>query len=96
MAVAIQMVSPVETELVELLSDDDQRIRLEALRALAGLESPQARCAIRERLLDASRVVAEAAEAALQAMSEAIPARDPLPGVVPASGLPLSAQETAP
>ena len=96
MAVAIQMVLQVEKELIALLSDDDQRIRLEALRALSSSESAEARNAIRERLQDESRIVAEAAEAALQAMSQAVPASGSLPAAVPLNGLLHSTQETLP
>lgn len=95
MAVAIEMVGQVEKELIELLSDDDQRIRLETLHALEKLDTAQARDAIRERLQDDSRVVAEAAEAALRSSTGAARTGGPLPSSTPATGsvvtLPLAA-----
>ena len=73
-AVAMQAVPSVEDELIALLSDDDHQVRAEVLRILAECESPQARRAMRECLLDDNAVVAEAALRTLAEMASAEPA----------------------
>jgi HEAT repeat protein len=71
MAVAMKAVIDLEEDLVRLLGDDDQFLRAEVIRAIRGYDSPTMRAGLRERLLDASVVVKEAAEEALQLLAQA-------------------------
>jgi HEAT repeat protein len=95
MAIAMQVVEQVEATLIDLASDDDQHIRAEVLRALAERDSRSARRAVRERLLDKSAVVAEAAEAVLQAMAAKALAADPRPNTIPTAPPPEIAAPAA-
>jgi HEAT repeat protein len=71
MAIAMDVIIDLEEELLRLLKDDDQFLRSEVIRALRGHDSPGIRAALRERLLDVSVVVQEAAEEALQVLAQA-------------------------
>jgi HEAT repeat protein len=68
LAVAMGLVSEVETALIAMLSDEDHFIRADAARALGNASSAAARNALRDLLTDASPSVREAAEHALQMM----------------------------
>ena len=71
MAASMQVVSEVEDEVIELLSDPDYFLRAEAIRTLAQSDSPDSRTALRECLLDTSAAVREAAEQTLQWFAQA-------------------------
>ena len=69
-AVAMDGVPDIESELIEMLSDEDHFIRAEAARALVHAVSPAARQALRTLLVDESPSVQEAAEQTLQRLAE--------------------------
>jgi HEAT repeat protein len=63
--VAMQATAELENEVAHLLQDDDQYLRVEAIRVLATTDTPRIRGALRDSLVDAHPLVQEAAEAAL-------------------------------
>jgi HEAT repeats len=69
MALALDIVSHLEVAIAALLKDEDQFLRLEAIRALATKDSPLTRQALRDALLDNQPLVQQAAEAALQQLT---------------------------
>lgn len=69
MAAAMGAVAEVEDELIKLLGDKDPFVRAEAMRALAGHNSPRTRRALRELLLDQNVVVRRTAERVLQSFA---------------------------
>jgi HEAT repeat protein len=76
MAVAMDAVVLLHDAVVALLKDDDQYLRIEAVRALASCDSSRTRQVLREALLDPHPLVVEAAEgvlAKLAATSAAVP-----------------------
>jgi HEAT repeat protein len=66
MAAAMRAVAELESPIVALLSDEDHLVRGEAAQALGECNTPMAREALGEALLDRSIVVREAAERSLQ------------------------------
>jgi hypothetical protein len=70
-AVALNAVTDVEDQVLRMLADPDHFLRAEAARALAHGDTPAARQALRECLLDRSPAVQEAAERTLQSFAEA-------------------------
>jgi HEAT repeat protein len=65
LASALDIVGQLEEPIAALLRDDDQYLRIEAIRALATKDGPLVRQAIRDALLDGQPLVQQAAEAAL-------------------------------
>jgi HEAT repeat protein len=65
MAVAMDAVVLLHDAVVALLKDEDQFLRVEAVRALATCDSSRTRQVLREALLDSHPLVVEAAEQAL-------------------------------
>ncbi len=60
----------LESQIIELLVDDDHFVRAEAARALAFVDTPAVRAVLRELLLDRSISVQEAAEDSLQRLAQ--------------------------
>jgi HEAT repeat protein len=95
LAVALGAVEELHAQIVALLSDEDQYLRIEAIRALATHDGRATRDAIRDSLLDAQPLVRQTAEAALAELTRhdtvklcADPQRDtvsvlPLPNAPP-------------
>lgn len=65
MAVAMDAVAILHDAVVALLKDEDQFLRVEAVRALASCDSARTRQVLREALLDSHPLVVEAAETVL-------------------------------
>jgi len=65
MCLALGAVPDTVEEIADLLRDDDQFLRIEALRVLATYDCPTTRQALRDSLVDAHPLVQEAAETAL-------------------------------
>lgn len=65
LAVALDIVADLEEPIGALLHDDDQYLRIDAIRALAGSTGPRVQQLLRDALLDAHPLVQQAAEAAL-------------------------------
>jgi HEAT repeat protein len=65
MAVAMDAVVLLHDAVVALLKDEDQYLRVEAVRALASCDSSRTRQVLREALLDSHPLVVEAAEQVL-------------------------------
>ncbi len=63
------LTSQLEEGIVGCVSDDDYFVRMTAAGLLGGCESPQARSALREALMDPSKAVRDAAERSLQGMA---------------------------
>jgi hypothetical protein len=61
-------VSVMIEEIAALLRDDDQFLRIEAIRVLATCDSPTTRHTLRDALVDRHPLVQEAAESALAAL----------------------------
>lgn len=76
MTLALAAVMELQAELAKLLRDDDQYLRIDAVRALATADSPAVRQLLRDALLDPQPLVQQAAEAALAALTGA----DTVPG----------------
>ena len=51
------------------MKDEDQYLRIEAIRALATIDNPVTRQALRDAMLDAQPLVQQAAEAAMRALT---------------------------
>lgn len=73
---ALRVIEEVEDIVIELLSDNDAFVRAEAARLLARSTTPNSRAALEIATLDASPLVKEAAEQALQEQNQA---RQPAP-----------------
>jgi HEAT repeat protein len=75
MAVALSAVAEMQSELGKLLQGDDQYLRIDAIRALATVDSPAVRHLLRDALLDPQSLVQQAAEAALAGLcrSDTVP-----------------------
>jgi HEAT repeat protein len=63
--VALKAAADLSETIIALLDDDDQYLRIDAIRALATSDKPAAREAIRQALLDSHPLVQKAAESAL-------------------------------
>ncbi len=87
-AVCIGCVSELEESIIDLLADEDHFVRAEAASALRCCDTKSTRNALREKLLDNSLVVQEAAEQSLQALAggvvddQALLTDDKLPAVM--------------
>jgi HEAT repeat protein len=73
LTIAMDAVADVEESLIELLADEDQFVRIEALHALTDCDSPQLRTTVRRLRDDPSAVVREAAESILRGWGEPVP-----------------------
>ncbi|MEX2174529.1 MAG: HEAT repeat domain-containing protein [Pirellulaceae bacterium] len=62
---ALGAVEDLEDEIAAMLSDEDQFLRIEAIRVLASSDRPRARQTLRDALIDPHPLVQEAAEVAL-------------------------------
>ena len=71
MAVAMDAVAILHDAVVALLKDEDQFLRVEAVRALASCDSARTRQVLREALLDSHPLVVEAAEGVLAKLAAA-------------------------
>lgn len=69
MAVALAAVEELQSSITALLRDEDQYLRIDAIRALATRDSPAVRQLLRDALLDPQTLVQQAAEAALSALT---------------------------
>src|SRR5439155_4041622 len=69
LAVALNAVEPLQQPIAGLMKDEDQYLRIEAIRALATIDSPATRQALRDAMLDAQPLVQQAAEAAMRALT---------------------------
>lgn len=65
LAAALDAVVELQSQIAALLGDEDQYLRIEAIKALATYDCRATRDALRESLLDAQPLVREAAESAL-------------------------------
>ncbi|HZN33617.1 MAG TPA: HEAT repeat domain-containing protein [Pirellulaceae bacterium] len=72
MSVALSAVLELQPLVAALLKDEDQYLRIEAIRALAPIDTPAVRQLLRDALLDPQPLVQQAAEAAL-AGAETVP-----------------------
>lgn len=110
LAVALGAVDVVLGEIAALLADEDQYIRLEAVRALATQDCRATRDALRDALLDSHPLVRQAAEAALlqltrgdtvkltaDAVSDTVPSPSAAKSspFIPGSSIPTAAPEPA-
>jgi HEAT repeat protein len=71
MVVALDAVVELLEAVAALLSDEDQYLRVEAIRVLAMVDTKRTRQILRDALLDPQPLVQEAAEAALHVLSRA-------------------------
>jgi HEAT repeat protein len=69
LALALDAVEPLLTAIAGLLKDEDQYLRIEAIRALATIDSPVTRQSLRDAMLDAQPLVQQAAEAAMRQLT---------------------------
>jgi hypothetical protein len=69
MAVALSAVAELQTEIARLLLDEDQYLRMDAIRALATIDTPAVRQELRDALLDSQTLVQKAAESALATLT---------------------------
>jgi HEAT repeat protein len=92
LAVALKAVVQLQDSIVAILKDEDQYLRIDAIRTLATVNNPVTRQALRDALLDSQALVQQAAEAALRDLTRgdtvwaaADASRDtvPLPGRSP-------------
>jgi HEAT repeat protein len=68
LTVAIGGVELLQEPIAALIKDDDQFLRMEAIRTLATIDTPMSRQALRDAMLDTQPLVQQAAESALAAM----------------------------
>lgn len=68
---AMDAVAALHDAVAALLKDEDQFLRVEAVRVLSAADSPQTRSVLREALNDSHPLVQEAAEAALTDLNQA-------------------------
>lgn len=99
LAIAMDAVEQLEDAILALLHDDDQYLRIDAIRALASVSSDQVQQTLRNAMLDTNPLVQQAAEAALRESrrSDTVrmgidAARDtqPLPNVAVLSAMPAA------
>ncbi len=104
LAVALDVVGPLEESIAALMADEDQYLRIEAIRALATSPSEHVQQVLRDALLDSQPLVQQAAEAALAELRrsdtvsmEVDAARDTLPmtAAAPLTSLPVNAEVPA-
>lgn len=70
MAVAMQAIPECESNLITLLSDEDQVLRAAAAEVLVHSPSSTTRSALRDAILDRSQIVRDAVERTLQTLAE--------------------------
>lgn len=87
MALALRAVKEAEEAIADLLLDDDQFLRVEAIRTLATADSPFIRQTLRDALLDANPLVNEAAETALVRLAQLGAAKGSPGRVQPITGI---------
>src|SRR5262245_2561733 len=68
LTVAIGGVELLQEPIAALIKDDDQFLRMEAIRTLATIDTPMSRQALRDAMLDTQPLVQQAAESALAAI----------------------------
>jgi HEAT repeat protein len=86
MAVAMGAIAKLQPQIVSLLKDEDQFLRIDAINTLAQLDNPLTRQALRDALLDSNALVQQAAETALANLTRADqPERSALAAEVEAS-----------
>jgi hypothetical protein len=100
-AVALDVVAELQEHIAALLKDEDQFLRIDAIRTLAKINNARTRQALRDALLDSQPLVQQAAEAALQELTRgdtvwaaADATRDTVP--LPAGTRPSVEEITAP
>jgi len=71
MAVALNALAQLQPQIVSLLKDEDQFLRIDTINTLAQLDNPLTRQALRDALLDQHTLVQQAAEAALANLTRA-------------------------
>jgi HEAT repeat protein len=69
LALALDAVAALQDAIKPLLKDADQYLRVDAIRALATIDTPLTRQAIRDALLDSQTLVQKAAQAALLSLT---------------------------
>lgn len=69
LAVALKTVAQLQEPIKALLKDDDQYLRIDAIRTLATVDNPFTRQALRDALLDSQPLVQQAAETALKELT---------------------------
>jgi hypothetical protein len=79
MCLAMGLVEESIAEIAALLRDDDQFLRIEAIRVLATCDCTTTRHALRDSLVDTHPLVQEAAELALTKLLQLVPAETPIP-----------------
>lgn len=95
-AAALDVIGQLEQPIAALLKDDDQYIRIEAIRTLATKDSPLVRQAIRDALLDSSPLVQQAAEAAIAELTRGDTVVAPFGGSDTQPFFPLSGMRQGP
>jgi HEAT repeat protein len=80
MCVAMDAVADTIDEIAGLMRDDDQFLRIDAVRVLASHDCPTTRLTLRDALVDSHPLVQQTAEAALTRLVQ----RQPLPEIDPA------------
>jgi len=70
LAVALDAVEELQSQIAALLADEDQFLRIEAIHALATYDSRATRDSLRDSLLDKNPLVREAAEVALSDLTQ--------------------------
>src|SRR5262249_55959844 len=74
----LDAVAELHDSIAALLNDDDQFLRIEAIRVLATVDSPSTRQVLRDAMVDPHPLVQEAAESALTQLTS----RDTVPAAV--------------
>jgi hypothetical protein len=69
LALALDTVEPLQQAIVGLLKDEDQYLRIEAIRTLSTIDTPVTRKALRDAMLDAQPLVQQAAETAMRQLT---------------------------
>jgi HEAT repeat protein len=69
LATALDAIAPLQDAIKALLKDDDQYLRIDAIRTLATIDNERTRQILRDALLDSQPLVQQAAEAALQQLT---------------------------
>src|SRR5205823_8508387 len=96
LCVALDTVVALQDTIAAAVKDEDQYVRIEAIRVLAKIDSQTARQALRDALLDPLPLVQQAAEVALTEMTKrdtaaaSTASRDTVPYPVPAPQAPAA------
>jgi HEAT repeat protein len=70
LAIALEAIVAIQDTVAELLKDEDQFLRIEAIRALATSDNERVRQLLRGAMLDPQPLVQQAAEAALAGLTQ--------------------------